>query len=191
MTVGRVYTTHAIVLKRRNVGEADRILTIFSKEYGRMRVVAKGIRRVSSRRAPHLEVFSHVTLMLHKGKTWESVTEVTPIDSFLKLRASLPRVSAAYYLCELVDALTAERQEHREVYTLLLNALTALAEGSEEPLPLTERFALALLRTLGFLAQDRELTAGQIEPYIEGIIEKHLRTPKILSKLSDTIHLWH
>ncbi len=190
MTSGRVYTTHAIVLKRRNVGEADRIITIFSKEYGRMHVVAKGVRRVHSRRAPHLEVFSHVSLVLHKGKTWESVSEVTPIDAFPVLRAYLPRVSAGYYLCELVDALLPVGQEHRDVYALLLSALTVLNEGIEtDPVAVTERFALELLRILGYLARDRELTSGQIEPYIERIIEKHLHTPKILSQLSGTIFL--
>ncbi|MBI3956331.1 DNA repair protein RecO [Candidatus Gottesmanbacteria bacterium] len=185
---GRVSLAHAIVLKRRNVGEADRILTIFSKEYGRMRVVAKGVRRVHSRRAPHLEIFSHATLVLHKGKTWESVSEVTPIDAFPVLRAYLPRVSAAYYLCELVDALLPERQEHRDIYTLLLGALTMLNDTVEsDPVVVSEQFALELLRCLGYLARDRILPTGQIEPYIERIIEKHLRTPKILAQLSATI----
>ncbi len=184
MTAGRVYTTHAIVLKRRNVGEADRILTIFSKENGRMRVYARGVRRVYSRRAPHLEVFSHVSLVIYKGKIWESVSEVTPIDAFWALRAQLPRVSAAYYLCELVDALTPERQEHRDVYTLLLGTLVELGESKRDPITVTEHFALELLRILGYLARDRKLTSGQIEPYIERIIERHLRTPKILAQLA-------
>lgn len=192
MTPSRIYTAHAIVLKRRNVGEADRIITIFSKQYGKMRVIAKGIRRIHSRRAAHLEVFSHTSLVLYHGKTWDSVTEATPLQSFSFLRAYLPLVSHAYYLCELVDALLPERQEHGDVYTLLLEALTALNDIVEcDPVALSEQFALELLRILGYLARDRTLPSGQIEPYIERIIEKHLRTPKILSQLSGTIPLWH
>lgn len=185
MIPGRVFTTHAIVLKRRNVGEADRILTIFSKEYGRMRVIAKGIRRIHSRRAPHLEVFSHVSLVLYKGKTWDSVTEATPIHAFGFLREHLPRVSTAYYLCELVDALLPERQEHRDVYTLLVGALSVLDDTTEADLLIVnEQFALELLRRLGYLARDRSLPSGQIEPYIERIVEKRIRSYRLLTKLT-------
>lgn len=185
MTPNRVYLAHAIVLKRRNVGEADRIITIFTKHSGRMRVVAKGIRRIHSRRAAHLEVFSHSKLVLHRGKTWDSVTEATPIDAFPRLRTQLPRVSAGYYLCELVDALLPERQEHRDIYTLLLATLTTLNDAIVcDPIELSEQFALELLRSLGYLARDHTLPTSQIEPYIERIIEKHLRTPKIIFQLA-------
>lgn len=185
MTPGRMYMAHAVVLKRRNVGEADRIVTIFSKEYGRMRVVAKGIRRVHSRRAAHLEIFSDVTLVLHRGKTWDIVTEATPIHAFSRLRESLPRVSAGYYLCELVDSLTPERQEHRDVYTLLVDALTQLNDSrGSDPVALSEQFALELLRSLGYLAHDRSIMSGQIEPYIEQIIEKRIQSHRLLTKLT-------
>lgn len=190
MTLSHIYETHAIVLKRRNASETDRILTIFSNKYGRIRVYARGVRRVHSRRSAYLEVFSHTVLMLHRGKTWDSVTEASPIHVFSALRQSLPRVSHAYYLCELVDALLPERQEHRDVYTLLLGALTALndIEGND-PVEVSEQFALELLRILGYLARDRTIPSGQIEPYIERIIEKRLRAPRILSQLSGTISL--
>lgn len=183
--LSRLITAHAIVLKRRNVGEADRILTIFSKQYGKMRVTARGIRRIHSRRAAHLEVFSHVSLVLHKGKTWDSVTEAAPIHAFSRLRESLPRVSAGYYLCELVDALLPDGQEHGEVYTLLVGALTALNDTTGiDPVVLSEQFALELLRRLGYLARDRVLLPNQIDPYIENIIEKRIRSHRLLTKLT-------
>lgn len=180
----RLYTTEAIVLKRKNIGEADRILTIFSKQFGRMRVLAKGIRRVTSRRAPHLEVFSAVALVLYRGKTWDIVTEATSLHAFSLLRAQLPRVSSAYYLCELVDALLPERQEHRDVYVLLRDTMSRLDRGQDNDVTLLrEEFAMELLRRLGYLARDQSIPRIQIEPYIERIIERHLRTPKILSQL--------
>lgn len=190
MTLSHIYATHAIVLKRRNIGETDRIITIFSKEYGRIRVYARGVRRVHSRRSAYLEVFSHTVLILHRGKTWDSVTEATPIHAFAHLRAHLPRVSHAYYLCELVEALLPERQEHGDVYTLLLGALNALNDTTGgDPATVSEQFTLELLRCLGYLARDRALPQNQIEPYIERIIEKRLRSPRILSQLSGTISL--
>lgn len=190
MTLSHIYETHAIVLKRRNVAETDRMLTIFSKEYGRMRVYARGVRRVHSRRSAYLEVFSHTLFILHRGKTWDSVSEAAPKHAFSALRQSLSLVSHAYYLCELVDALLPERQEHRDVYTLLLGALTALNDiKGNDPVEVSEQFALELLRILGYLARDRTIPSGQIEPYIERIIEKRLRAPRILSQLSGTISL--
>lgn len=186
-SLGRVYAVHAIVLKRRNVGEADRIVTMFTKEYGRMRVVAKGIRRIHSRRAPFLEVFFHVSLVLHKGKTWDSVTQASPIHAFSRLRESLPRVSAGYYLCELIDALLPERQEHRDIYSLLLGAFIQLNHTIEiDPVVVSEQFALELLRILGYLARDRALPSGQIDPYIERIIERRIRSHRLLTKFADT-----
>jgi len=190
MSLSHIYATHAIVLKRRNIAETDRIVTIFSKEFGRMRVYARGVRRVHSRRSAYLEVFSHTVFVLHRGKTWDSVTEATPLHAFSSLRSDLPRVSQAYYLCELVDALLPERQEHRDVYTLLLGTLIALNDSLEiDPVAVSEQFALELLRCLGYLARDRALPTNQIEPYIERIIEKRLRAPRILSQLSGTISL--
>lgn len=190
MFPSRIYSVHAVVLKRRNAGETDRIITIFSKEYGRMRVIAKGVRRVKSRRAPYLEVFSHASLVLHKGKTWESVSEATPIHSFSSLRERLPRISAGYYLCELIEVLLPERQEHRDVYALLLEYLLKLNDAADiDTVAVREQFSLELLRILGYLARDRTLPPGHIDPYIERIIEKRLRSPKILSQLSGTISL--
>ncbi len=186
MTLSHIFETHAIILKRRNIAETDRILTIFSKEYGRIRVYARGIRRVHSRRAGYLEVFSHTMLILHRGKTWDSVTEAAPIHAFSAIRESLSRVSHAYYLCELVDVLLPERQEHRDVYTLLLNALTALNDIVRvDPVAVSKQFALELLRCLGYLARDRTLPSGQIDPYIETIIEKRIRSHRLLTKFTD------
>lgn len=185
MSPNRVYTTHAVVLKRSNLGEADRIVTIFSKEYGRMKVIAKGVRRVHSRRAAHLEVFSHVNLVIHKGKTWDSVTQASPIDGFARLRSTLSLVSAGYYLCELVDALLPQHQEHRDVYALLVGTLTALNDTNEfDTVALSEQFALELLRNLGYLGRDSTIPSGQIVPYIERIIEKHIRSHRLLTKFA-------
>lgn len=168
------------------MGEADRIVTIFSKEYGRMRIVAKGIRRIHSRRSAHLEVFSHSLLVLHRGKTLDSVTEATPLHVFSALRTNLLRVNAGYYLCELVDALLPERQEHRDIFTLLLDSLIALNDGTgTDPVTVSEQFALKILKILGYLAYDRAISSGQIEPYIESIVEKRIRSYRFLTKLRE------
>ena len=185
MTSGRIYKVEAVVLARKNVGEADRILTIFTKQYGKLRVLAKGIRRVTSKRAPHAEVFSRVNMMLHRGKTnLDLVGEINPLESYQVLRKNLEYVSAAYYLCELVDRLLPEKQEHRDVYALLSNNLAKLNGESQNTEYIGNEFALELLRLIGFLQKDKILKSEETEHYIESLIERRLRTPKIIRQLS-------
>lgn len=177
MTAPRVFKAEGIILKRKNVGEADRIVTVFTKEYGKMRVIAKGIRKVSSRRAPHLEVFTRVRMVVHSGKTFESVSEVEPIEVYEHMRGDLSRVSMAYYLCELIDSLLPEKQEQRDVFTLLTQALDDLSLGSGPGIYLMSKtFTLELLWALGFLPRNKMLTGDKLQQFIETITERRMKS---------------
>lgn len=180
MATPRIYKIDGIILKRRNTGETDRIITIFTKEYGKLRLLAKGVRRVSSRRAPHLEIFSHVIMMIHKGKTMDIITEAESLDHFEELRSDLSRVSAGYYLCELVNSLTPEKQEHRNVFALLLRALRALEENKRTTV--IAAFPGILVEMLGFVSKIKRHEVSN--DFIERIIEKRLKTPKFLTQMS-------
>lgn len=181
---GKLYKAEGIILSRRNVGEADRILTIFTREYGKVRLIAKGIRRISSRRGPHLEIFTQVHLMIHRGTTMDSVTEATPVDTFEFLRLDLERVSMAYFYCELVSVLLAEHQEHADVYQLLVDTLSNLSThtGTLDPMVFRE-FTLELLWTLGFLPRQKRLQGAKLQSFVENIAERKLRTPKLVRQL--------
>lgn len=179
----RAWSAEGIILKRHAVGETDRILTVFTARYGKVRLIAKGIRRVKSRRAPHLEVFTRARLYIHAGKTLDSVAEVEPIETYQGIRNDLARVSVAYFLCELVDVLTPEKQEHAEVFTLLSDALLDLAKSEGGLYQQTRTFALSLLWTLGFLPRSKKLQGRQLEAFIESIAEKHLRTPQFVRRM--------
>lgn len=183
MNAPHIYKVEGVILKRRNVGEADRILTIFTKEYGKLRVIAKGIRRITSRRAPHLEVFGRALIMLHRGKSLDIVTEAELVDGYGQLRKDLTLVNIGYYYCELVDALLPEKQEHRDVYAQLTHAFMILNTGGNPDIyGECEHFAIELLRRLGFLPASRELTASQIQPFIENITERRLRTYQFIRR---------
>lgn len=172
-----------MVLKRRNIGEADRLITFFSKEKGKITAIAKGIRRITSRRAPHLEVFSRVVVMLHRGSKLDTITEVTSLDSFVTLRKNLPRVNAAYVLCDLVDSLTAEHQEHRDVYLQMVKALASI-EASAPPKGFLTEFSRNLLISLGFLSSTRTLTEEGLIAYVEQLTERRLKTKRLLRELA-------
>lgn len=179
---GKLYKAEGIILSRKNYGETDRIITIFTKEYGKLRAIAKGVRRITSRRGPHLEVFTRAEFMLYKGNTLDSVSEVNPLDTFEHLRSNLKQVGIAYLYCELVSSLLADRQEHSDIYELLRFALVKLDAG-EAVATDSREFTLELLWTLGFLPRNKRLTGAKLEAFVESVTERRLKTPKLVRKL--------
>ena len=181
----RIYKAEAIILKRKIIGETDRILIIFSKQYGKIKVIAKGIRRTSSKRSPHLELFTHVDLVLHKGKIWDSVSEVNTIEIFQGLRKHLSRISIAYYLSELVDRLLPDRQEHADVFAFLVESFQILNYGQyKKGREFCEQRSLILLKLLGYIPDTQVMDFLEIQAFIENIIGKRLNTHKLFTKLS-------
>lgn len=184
MRWGSIYKVDAVILARKSIGEADRILTIFSREYGKMKVIAKGIRKVNSRRAPHLEIFSHATLMLHKGKTWDIVTETQTVEPFENLKNHLDQVGTAYYICELVSRLLPEKQEHQDIFQLLLETLRIIDSKDELLADIRDAFSRTILSSLGFLGKEKAAQIKNVNLFIENILERRLLTPKIIHQLA-------
>lgn len=175
----RSYVVEGIILKRSNTGEADRILTLYTKRQGKAKLLGKGIRRINSRRSGNLELFNRVKAHVVKGKTFDLITEVETIKGFGAFRRNLPKVAVAYQLVELVERLTPEGVENQEVFSLLDGALTQLASGGEATEELNSEFAVKLLQILGFWPKDR-LFVGNWQSFVESIIEKPLRASKLL-----------
>lgn len=185
MGVSGMYVISGVILRRRNVGEADRVVTVFTKEYGKIRIIAKGVRRIYSRRSPHVEPFRHVRLTLRRGRTLDSVTEAVSLESGGIDTTVLPRVGYAYFVCELVDRLLPERLEHRDIYVLLVDTLGKIREATTwRQLKLSgHEFALTMLRNLGYIPRDSELPEEDVVRFIERIIERRLNSPVFLTRL--------
>ncbi len=148
----RTYRTRAIVLKRRDQGEADRVLTVFTPSMGKRTLMARGVRKPASRKAGHLEPFTHVSLLLARGRAWDIITQAEMVTSFQGLREDLDRTAHAYYVVELVDAFTQEEDSHPQLFDLLLHSLAYLETTPH--CPLTARwFELRLLRLTGYQPQ--------------------------------------
>ncbi|MBI4494326.1 MAG: DNA repair protein RecO [Chloroflexi bacterium] len=145
----RVYRTEAIVLRGSNYGEADRILTLLTLKQGKLRAIAKGVRRAASHQGGHLELFNHVETLLAVGRELDVITQSEVRHPFRSLREQLDRTSHAYYLAELVDRLVEERAPAPEVFALALAGLQALDRGDEPRLVLCQ-FQLRLLAASGF-----------------------------------------
>lgn len=176
------YKTEGIILKRIDYGEADRILTIYSKHYGKIRALAKGVRKLTSRKAGALELFNHVSLFIAKGKNLDLITEVELVNSSKRWRKNLVRVGVAYYFCELIDKLTPEGQVNREVFELLRRSLVELGEKDLKPLVLN--FQEKLLKELGFgVPPEARQSPQDFQAYIESISEKEIVAPRIIKSL--------
>lgn len=148
----RVYRTEAIVLRRTDFGEADRLVTAFTPERGKLRLVAKGARKPSSRKSGHLELFSHGQYMVAVGRDLDIVTQAETLEPFLPLREDLLRTTYAYYVAELADAFTAERDENRPLFELLKDAFGWLCDASDLLL-VARYYELHLLGLAGYQPQ--------------------------------------
>ena len=145
----RIYRTEAVVLSRMELGEADRILTIFTPQRGKLRVIAKGVRRPTSKLGPHLEYFTRSQLMMAKGRDLDVVTGAETLDAFLPIRSNLDALGHASHLAELLNRLTEERQENGRAYDLLVRSLKLLADGLD-PFAVARHYEMVLLGIAGF-----------------------------------------
>ena len=129
MPAPRRYVTDAIVLSRFDLGEADRVLTLITPELGKLKAIAKGIRRPASRLGGSLEPFAELTVALARGRTFDVVTEVRVGHAWLRLRDSLESAATAWYLAELADRSLEERHAAEPMYALLHRAYELLDAG--------------------------------------------------------------
>lgn len=143
------YKTKGIILKRTNLGEADRILTILAEKHGKIKAIAKGVRKTLSRMAGHLEPFCLTSLEINEGRNLDIVTGAETKKCFIKLRSNLEATRVAYYLAEIIDKMMAENdQSHPEIFHLLDETLEHLDNGQSKLL--LSYFEINFLAETGF-----------------------------------------
>lgn len=181
----RTFKTEGVILKRTNFGEADRIVTVFSKHYGKIVCLAKGIRKMASRKRGNLEIFNQVILFVVSGKGLDIITETELVNSFSTWRQSLPKIAIAYEICEMIDKLTVEGSEQEEVYDLLTESLKQIGNLEQDELPtLANVFGEKLIQLLGFWPRNKPFPENfNAILLVEQIMEKELKSKKFLSKV--------
>lgn len=175
----RSYKTEAIIVSRINFGEADRILTLLTPNYGKIRVRAPGVRKITSRRSSHIELLNLSILTLYRSShsSLPILSEAYALEEFLSIKKTLRKIGFAYYICELIDRLCAEREENRRIFFLTKNTLFRLASkaiGSSVVLDFEDE----LLVLSGFLPRQHKLADKRT--FIESILEKKLNTRRLL-----------
>ncbi len=181
----RYYKTEGLIIKRINFGEADRILTVLTKNYGKIRVKAPGVRKITSRRSSHIELLNLSTLTLYRSfrVTLPIVTEAQTQEEFLTIKNNLKKIGLAYYICELIDRLCADNQENKKVFFLAKDTLYQLA-NDYGGLSLIDNFEQEFLVALGFLPESHQLKDRAA--FIENILERKLTTKRLLPLFTES-----
>jgi len=148
----RSLRVEGIVLRHREWGEADRLLTIYTREMGKVSAVAKGVRKPRSRKAGHLEPFMRSSLMLARGRSFFVLTQAEALAPLIPLRDDLVLVGYASYIAELLDRFTFDEEENRALYRLISNSLTRLNRG-DTPEIVVRYYEIRLLDHIGFRPQ--------------------------------------
>ncbi|OGD65810.1 DNA repair protein RecO [Candidatus Berkelbacteria bacterium RIFCSPHIGHO2_12_FULL_36_9] len=125
------YKTKAFIIKRQNFGEADRIISLFSRDYGKIKVIAKGVRKPLSKLGGHLELFYFCDFVLTEGKNLETVCGAQIIECFSDFRKNLYATHHAYYLAELIDKLVHENYESKEIFDLFYKSIALLNQYAD------------------------------------------------------------
>jgi len=172
----RSYTSEGIVLGRKNYGEADRILSVYSKNHGRLSLMAKGIRRPKSRKRGHLEIFSLLNFQAATGHGIDIMTEADIIDDFKSIRKSLSKVSLAYYFMEVVGKITHENEKNQELFDLILGSLNKLKKETKLK-TLRMAFIQDLLTLMGYWPKEKTLTNP--DEILEEVIERQISSVRI------------
>jgi DNA repair protein RecO (recombination protein O) len=160
-----LYRDTGIVLRTYKLGEADRIVVLLTAAHGKVRAVAKGVRKTKSRFGARLEPLSHVSLLLYEGRELDIVSQAETIDHFRAVRDDLDRLTRGVALLEVVDQVAREREPDPRAYRMLLGALRALA-ARPSPL-LVPAFFWKLLAAEGVGPQvDACVNCGAEEPLV-------------------------
>jgi DNA repair protein RecO (recombination protein O) len=148
----RSIRAEAIVLRHSEMGEADRLLWLYTRHRGKVRAIAKGIRKIRSRKAGHLEPFTRVKLQFARGRNLFIITQAETIDAFLTLREDLTRIGYASYVVELLDRFTYDDDENSSLFQLLADTLSRLNTEPDHQVPV-HYYEIRLLDLLGYRPQ--------------------------------------
>ncbi len=150
MKRSHTYQAEGIVLSRRELGDADRIVTVYTREFGRRRLVARGTRMPASRLAPHLELFNRVRLLGAVGTNLDILSQVEALETYPRLQTDLAAFSAAGWAIELLDGLSEDGESIPDAYHALLTFLRGLALSDEPPEVWLGALTLTLLNIHGY-----------------------------------------
>lgn len=210
-----VFTTEGVIVKRSNFGEADRILTVVTPFKGKIRIIAKGVRKITSRRGGNVELLNKVKLHIFQGAGMGILTEAESLETFPKIKSGLLLSSYGTHIAELAERLLPEDQPNPASYNLIATALTLLEKNPRQIF--IRAFEVKMLTVLGFWSLGQIEASGEVRElleklqkndwvkigkiqmdhkqameverilryYIEKVLESPLRSVKLINKIKD------
>ncbi len=186
----RQFRTQAIILSRRDFGESDRLLTLFTPHHGKIRAIAKGARKPSAKVSGHVELFARSDCLIHRGRNLDILSQAELLDPYLGLREDLERGAYANYVAELLDRFTADEEDDDDLFLLLHQTLTRIADAADPRLA-ARFFELQLLDLVGFRPELQECVVARTslmpEPQFfsheEGGVVSRAAAPQVASRL--------
>jgi DNA repair protein RecO (recombination protein O) len=173
---GRLFSSEGIVLARRNFSEADRLVTIFSENNGKITLIAKGVRKPKSRKRGSIEIFSRIKFSGSKTNSLPILTEVENIQNYQIIRSDLKKTSLAYYFIEVVNKISREDEVNRELYQLLIIYLDRL-EKEMLLRQLRLEFIQEILEVMGFWPKGKRM--DNPDKVIIDILERKINSHRV------------
>jgi len=149
LAIPRIYKTEAIVLRQNSLGEADRIVTLYTPLNGKVRAVARGVRRPKSKLSGHLELLNRVKVSLARGRNLDIVSEAEVVKGYRQIRSDLNRITKAIYMAELVDNFSVENAPNQPLFDLALEFMEWLSGDANSDI-LLRYFEARLLDVTGY-----------------------------------------
>lgn len=177
------YTDEGIILSRINYGESDRILTIFSKSYGRITLMAKGIRKPKSKKRGHVEIFSLLNFQAINGHGMDLMIEADILEDFNNIRKSLGKVTLAYYFMEVISKITHEGEPNTELFDLLLDFLNQL-NITKKLKKLRLNFIFKLLLLMGYWPDN--MVMDNADMVLEEVIERKISSMRVGKRILES-----
>ncbi|WP_372734491.1 DNA repair protein RecO [Nocardioides sp.] len=191
-----LYRDEAVVLRTHKLAESDRIVTLLTREHGRVRAVAKGVRKTTSRFGSRLEPFTHVDLMLAEGRSLDTVTQVETLTPFSSaLGADYARYTAGTVMLETAERLASEEREPSvQQYLLLVGGLRAMAADQHRPAQVLDSYLLRALSVAGYAPSFEHCAhCGLVGPHrwfnpaMGGVLCATCRVPGSVSPAPETL----
>ena len=176
----RSLKSEGFIISRKNYGEADRLVTIYSKDFGKLTVLAKGIRKPKSRKRGALEIFNLIKFSGSKGKSISMINEAEVIESYDSIRKSIRKVALAYFFMELAIKLTREDEHNENIYLLLKSYFLRLVDEKRLKL-LRMHYIHDMLVELGFWPRGRVMENPDM--ILEEVIERKSTTMRVGKKM--------
>jgi DNA repair protein RecO (recombination protein O) len=165
--------TQGIVLKKKELLNLDNLITIFTKDLGKTVSVAKGIKKLNSRRAPHIQTGNLIDVGLYSKGDRYYLQESNIISGFSIIKKDAKKMSMIYYIFLVIDRLLPENEPEEDIYNATLNFLIDLSKTKKVENILVEKYLNAVLRKLGYIQKDQDLE--ELNTFIEDLLGEKVR----------------